>query len=108
MGVSGAKEILSQWILHISATLVRQGGQQKPLPVLNGGHNNEDDPRHHSGFACHTFSFSLDELIAFSALSSVGCCFRLPSQSDMTARPPIGWPQGLLAEAEAAYNGNCH
>src|ERR1700740_2819567 len=57
MSVSCAKEILPQWILHISATLAHQRCQQKVASVLNCRHNNQGDPRHQFGFASHRFSF---------------------------------------------------
>jgi hypothetical protein len=44
MGVSGAKEILSQRVLHISAALVHQRGQQKISTILDGGDGDENDP----------------------------------------------------------------
>src|SRR5579862_6910767 len=57
MSVSRAKEILPQWVLHISAALAHQRCQQKVASVLNCRHNNQRDPGDQFGFASHRFSF---------------------------------------------------
>jgi hypothetical protein len=44
MGMSGTKEILSQRVLHLSAALVHQRGQQKISTVLDGRDGDENDP----------------------------------------------------------------
>src|SRR3984893_5916170 len=57
VGVPGMEEILAEWVVHVPASLVHQGGQQKIPTVLNRRHRDEDDAAHHSGFASHGFSF---------------------------------------------------
>src|ERR1700751_3721141 len=57
MSVSRAKEILPQWIHHISAALVNQRCEKKVASVLNCRQNNQCDPGDQFGFASHRFSF---------------------------------------------------
>src|SRR5579862_4622777 len=60
MSVSRAKEILPQWIRHISAIFVHQGSQQEVSSVLNCWNRDEDNPGHQSGFARHMRSARLE------------------------------------------------
>src|SRR6266567_5507452 len=57
VGMPGAKEVLTQRVLHITAALVYQRSQKKISTVLNRRHRNEDNSGHQSGFASHSSSF---------------------------------------------------
>jgi hypothetical protein len=55
--VAGTKEILAQRIIHVTAALVHEGGQEKISAILNCGDSDENDPAKQLGFACHSPPF---------------------------------------------------
>ena len=58
VGMPGTKEILAQWILHITTALVHQRSQQKISAVLDRRNSDKDGPAHQSGFASHNLFFN--------------------------------------------------
>jgi hypothetical protein len=53
MGMTGAEEILTEGVVHVTAALVHQRGEQKITAVLNCGYSDENNPGHHSRIASH-------------------------------------------------------